>query len=533
MSIDGVDVGGLSLAAAESRLEQHLNELAVQRIELVTPRGRVPVTGEQLGLSARIDDAIEDARGRRGAWSRLTARLGIAGGIDVPLALAVDEAKVDDVVKDIARRVDLRARNARLRVNEDGVAVVPGRAGRAVDRDRLRELLASAPEPERVEVPVVERAPEIDDADAAEARDGAERLLRPVNVTLRGKRARLDTPLLREALTITPRNGELSLGLDRDVLAARLGPAFDAVTRDPRDARFVLTENGIEIVEHRNGTEVDLGALVQALIARTGGAVEATVKPVAPAITTRAAESMQITELISEFTTEHPCCAPRVTNIHRAARILDGTVIRPGGTFSLNEALGQRTRKKGFVLAPMIEQGRLKDAVGGGVSQVATTMYNAAFFAGLDLVEHTPHQFYISRYPMGREATVSWREPDLVIRNDWPAGILIDTETTDTSITIRLYSRKLGRRVTTTTGKPRNHRAASTIRIVDGSLAPGQTKVVQDGGIEGFDVSYTRKVFENGKVRRNETWTVHYIPEDTIVHVGPPPAPAKPAKADG
>ena len=143
-----------------------------------------------------------------------------------------------------------------------------------------------------------------------------------------------------------------------------------------------------------------------------------------------------------------------MTNIKRASELLDGTIILPGKEFSLNEALGKRTEQKGFVSAPQIFNGKFEDAVGGGISQVATTLFNAAFFSGIKLVEHRAHQFYISRYPMGREATVSWGGPELIFKNDWPAAILMKLEATDSGITVRFFSSKLGRRVTTTTGKP-------------------------------------------------------------------------------
>jgi vancomycin resistance protein YoaR len=135
-----------------------------------------------------------------------------------------------------------------------------------------------------------------------------------------------------------------------------------------------------------------------------------------------------------------------VLNIRRAAEEIDGTILDPGETFSMNEALGERTTAKGYVPAPMISNGRLVDSVGGGISQLATTLYNAAFFAGFDLVEHTPHSLYIDRYPMGREATVSWGGPELIFRNDKQASLLIKATATDTSITVRFYSSTLGRR---------------------------------------------------------------------------------------
>jgi vancomycin resistance protein YoaR len=149
-------------------------------------------------------------------------------------------------------------------------------------------------------------------------------------------------------------------------------------------------------------------------------------------------------ELVSKFTTRYPCCQGRVTNIRRAAVLLDGRVLQPGQRFSMNAALGKRTRARGFVAAPMISGGATVASVGGGISQVATTLFNAAFFAGLKLVAHRPHSLYISRYPMGREATISWGGPELIFDNDWPAPVWIQLRTTRTSISVLLYPRVWG-----------------------------------------------------------------------------------------
>jgi len=151
-------------------------------------------------------------------------------------------------------------------------------------------------------------------------------------------------------------------------------------------------------------------------------------------------EHLGITELISEFTTNHACCQNRVENIHRIADIVRGVVIEPGERFSVNDFVGPRTREKGFVSAGTIQQGHYKDDVGGGISQFATTMFNAAFFAGLELDDYKAHSIYISRYPYGREATLNYPDVDLAVINNTPYGILIWTAYTDTSITVQMYS---------------------------------------------------------------------------------------------
>jgi vancomycin resistance protein YoaR len=226
-------------------------------------------------------------------------------------------------------------------------------------------------------------------------------------------------------------------------------------------------------------------------------------------------------QVIAEFTTRYPCCQPRVTNIKRAVQILDGQRIAPGATFSLNEALGERTAERGFVPAPMISGGAFVESVGGGISQVATTLYNAAFFAGLDLVDHTPHSIYISRYPMGREATISWGGPELIFRNDWSAPIRIDARATNTSVRFRLFSLPLGRRIATKTAPAYSYVAPQTIYVQNRTLPPGTQRVRQSAGSAGFDVTYTRRVYEWSRLRSRERFHVRYQPQNAIIEVGP------------
>jgi len=150
-------------------------------------------------------------------------------------------------------------------------------------------------------------------------------------------------------------------------------------------------------------------------------------------------QELGVGDLLGEFTTEHPAGEDRVINIQRMADIVRGAVIEPGDTFSLNGYVGERTEGRGFVPAGVIYNGVFAEDVGGGVSQFATTLFNASFFAGLDFVQYQPHSIYIDRYPFGREATVSWPNVDLQIRNPNDAPVLIWTEFTGDSITVKLF----------------------------------------------------------------------------------------------
>lgn len=149
-----------------------------------------------------------------------------------------------------------------------------------------------------------------------------------------------------------------------------------------------------------------------------------------------------VAELVSEFTTEHPPGQARVVNIQRMADIVRGAVIDPGETFSLNGYVGQRTESNGFVSAGVIYEGEFSEDIGGGVSQFSTTLFNAAFYAGLDIPTHQAHTIYIERYPYGREATLNWPTIDLRITNPTSKPVLIWTEYEDDSITVKLFGTK-------------------------------------------------------------------------------------------
>ncbi len=203
--------------------------------------------------------------------------------------------------------------------------------------------------------------------------------------------------------------------------------------------------------------------------------------------------------LVSQYTTYHNCCAPRVNNIHLFADMVDEAVVSPGGTFSLNRRVGQRTVEKGFVEGGSLFDGYLTVSVGGGVSQFVTTFYNAVFWGGYEDVFHLPHSSYFHRYPEGIEATINWPDLDLVFRNDSSADVLIRTEYTDTSITVKFFGDNDGR---TVVGEWR-----------DGA---GRLEVVFEGGPQARVV--TAQISERTNIKEPpETW---YIPNSRLTVSG-------------
>lgn len=524
--VAGVDVSGLSPEEVERAVRyraQQLMSVPVVIARADAPGVKVEASRGSLGARPQIKRAVDEALEQRSIGGRVLARLGVAPTREVDLAFTLDQRKVNALVRRVSGQVNDPAVPARLKVTEDDIEVLPGKAGFGIDTIELRERIRELPT-DPIEVTLGPLEPPVSDEGAAAAREVALQVAAtPVDVTLQGRGVTIEPAVLRSALRFEPDPPDLRVALDPDVLYEDIASAFETRERPARDAQFVVSGSSVRLVPSRIGRRLDMEAIAAAIVDAPGTReVRARFEVSRPELTTKEAKALRITELVSEFSTPYNCCEPRVTNIQRAAEILDGQIIPAGNAFSLNDALGQRTEDRGFVEAPQIAGGKLEDAVGGGVSQVATTMYNAAFFAGLELVDHTPHQFYISRYPEGREATVSFGGPELVFVNDWPAGILINAIASDNAITIRFFSSLLGRRVETETGERRDYVEPEIKETVNPDLEPGERVVEQEMGGGGFTVDYTRKVWQGDDLRRDETFTWTYSPQDAYVEVGPP-----------
>jgi vancomycin resistance protein YoaR len=488
VTIDGIPVGGLS--ADEARRAVLASATPPTGAVVIERPGdsdfpvRVPYS--RLAPTPRANQAVAEAVKDPSLFGRVLAEVGLESGRDVSLRWRATPARARAVGAGVAKRVDTRGRAATVRVAGGTVVTTPARAGEAVDTVALERRIASLPA--TATVPVAPVAPLVSDADAARARAQALRLTADaVTVVGAGRTAQISPAQLRGALRFPVTTAGIRVALDPARMSAAVRPTFAAILRPARSAGFRVSGDSVSVTASRPGRAIAAKRLATRILAHKGRAdVRLPVTALAPARTTAQARSMRIRTLVSEFTTPYTCCPPRVTNLKRAAQILDGTIIPADARFSLNVALGERTTARGFVAAPQINAGKLEDAVGGGVSQMATTIFNAAFFAGLDLVQHTPHEFWITRYPPGREATVSWGGPELVVGNDWPAAILMKVSATDSGVTVRMYSSTLGRRVATTT-EPSDPTAGTA-----------------------FGVVYTRKVWRGATVRRDERWTWNY-----------------------
>lgn len=213
---------------------------------------------------------------------------------------------------------------------------------------------------------------------------------------------------------------------------------------------------------------------------------------------------------VSRFTTYHDCCEPRVHNIQLMARTLDGHVVYPGEVFSLNEVTGRRTAAKGYVEAPILCSSGYCSGVGGGTSQFGTTIFNAIFWGGYEEVSHRPHSIWITRYPVGIEATLLYPTLDVAFRNDTVTPVTIHTSYTSTSITVELWGNAGGWQMT---GYHPRGSKSSVIDVIDDGGADGrQVRGRVYGTVsasQGGYVRVERMITQNGQ-SETETWGWSY-----------------------
>lgn len=479
-AIAGVPVGGQTDDAIKRRLTR--TRRPPMRVKLTGAGRTLTVTPGQVGYRINVSATARRAldAGRHGllAGGPATVR-GLFTTRSLNVIEQVDEQRLDRAVARAARTFGRRPFPGALRFTAADPAITPDppRPGRRVDRPRLRRLLLHAfatgtstttPVPLRVTPPPSAAA-------VAQVAARADRyVMAPLTLAGAGAPITVTAAQLRHVLTLSTSGGRPLLGTtpgalrelvtqikqhaDRPGISARVtAPASGPILSDKGDVSWRPRPARVTVTGGRPGRMIDPAAAAAAITrAITAGRHQARLQTVpAPAAVT-ARQARRITALIGTFTTMYVPGQPRVQNIRRIARAVDGTLIPAGGQFSLNKIAGQRTRAKGYVPAPFIAEGNtLEPSVGGGVSQASTTIYNAAYFAGLQIDSHTPHSVYIPRYPAGRESTLNYGSIELLWTNDTRAPILVRATTTPTSITVRLYGNNGGRRVRATSSPRR------------------------------------------------------------------------------
>ena len=234
---------------------------------------------------------------------------------------------------------------------------------------------------------------------------------------------------------------------------------------------------------------------------------------------------MGIKGLVASYQTFYGGEANRIHNVQLVAHLVDGHVIAPGAVFSFNQTTGARTADKGFKEAPVIINGELQTGLGGGVCQVSTTVFNAAYEAGLPIVSRTNHALYISHYPQGRDATVNYPDIDLKFVNDTGHWLLLRTWVGASSLTVALYGTPVHRRVVSEAAPLKVAGAVPVKRVSDPALEQGE-EVVEESGEPPRTTSVHRLVYSpSGKLVLDTVFYSSYRGEPRVIRAGRKPKP--------
>ncbi len=529
--IAGVDVGGLAAADAVQLLQRRAQRLNGVPVTFVFGAHRFQLTPRALGIEVDWRQAVKTAQQQGGGFGIVRGYRRLELEVfpqDLVPRIRVYDAGLSYEVGLLGKAVDTPHREARLVRRGLHITIAPGSTGQVLDRRAARQLIvrslasfSRAP----VGLPVRVDAPTVTVASLTAAQQTASQIISaPVTLVAGPTRLRLPRWRLAKLLDLTT----LRLrDASADAYFARLEATVD---RAPVDATFAVDANGgIRVVPASPGVRLDVPKSEIRVLAAAKSAVDRTAKLAvavdSPKRSTEAARAMGISGTVGTYETIYGGDPNRIHNVQLVAHLVDGKLIAPGSTFSFNGATGERTAEKGFLVAPVIINGELQTGLGGGICQVSTTVFNAAFEAGLPITARTNHALFISHYPLGRDATVNYPDLDLKFVNDTGHWLLLRTFVGSSSLTVTLYGTPQHRRVESIAAPLTVVAPPPVTKTVDATLDPGAV-VVDDYGVPAQTTSVERKVYDpSGKLLSDVTWYSSYRAEPKIIRVGPKAKP--------
>ena len=528
-SVAGVDLAGVGHAEAVSSVQAAVLPSLGRVVELRAGGERLTVRPAELyALDAVATADAVVAASRRTEPERIAALVGLRE-VEVSPVLVERPEAVAAFLARIRSAGGKSATAATVAMEGTEPTVTPSLDGLRLDSARLlADVRSAAFEGGAVTARFVPSKARYSTADAERAADLARDVVgAPVYVFFEGRPLRtLATHELARLVEFEKRSGDFLVAFDQARLARVLGPAVGKHEERAVNARFQVVGDRVRVVPDRPGIGLDEEGAVAGVTAAAYSPdrriAEVRVAEVPAAVTAEQLSALGITRKVSSFTTDMGVSSSnRIWNVQLMADYIDGTIIEPGKTFSFNGVVGKRTAERGFREGQMIVGSLLLPSIGGGVCQTATTLFNNAFELGLPIVRRYNHSFYISHYPMGRDATVSWGGPDLVFKNDLGHALLIKSSYTSSTLTFTFYGTPTGRRVVASTSPQTNWRPPATSYAYDAYAPRGSIRTSSGSNQSGFDVTVKRTVFQDGKVLRKDAFASRYIPVGPTVVYGP------------
>jgi vancomycin resistance protein YoaR len=538
-TIAGMSVGGLSTDEAVARLNARYETLKTTPAVFTAGPRQWRIRPNEMVLEIDWRAAVETARRQGDGFApvRGLRRIGTRiFGADVTPRAQVFTAVLAHELDGMESRINRPQREAAIRFRGLQPELVRGATGRTLNREAASRLMVSSLvslDRTVTALPLRISQPEVTAADLAPVLARVRTAVSgPVRLTLGATRWRLPRWRIAKLLEL-PSNGTTALtigGADAKAFFKRFRAQVD---QKAVDAQFVvLSGDRVQVRPAQPGLQLDVAAAARAILAAalspTDRVARLVVEKSKPDRTTREARAMGITGRVAGYTTYYGGEPNRIHNVQLVARLIDGALIAPNTVFSFNGTTGERSADKGFLEAPVIINGELQTGLGGGVCQVSTTVFNAAYEAGLPIESRTNHALYIDHYPQGRDATVNYPDIDLKFRNDTGKWLLLRTFVGSSALTVKLYGTPQGRRVESETTPLEVTGPPSVKRIPDPAVWRGE-QVTEEGGQPSRRTSVTRRVYApNGKLMSETTWASWYRSEPQVIRYGTKPRPKAP-----
>jgi vancomycin resistance protein YoaR len=562
-SITGIDVSGMTEPEIRDALATTVEARESDPVTFTFEGEEHVLIPGEVGFRIDVDATVESAlgRGRAGLPGDVVTRLrAFRQPAELELIEVTDRDVITAWVDDLADELDRPEIRGGVTIDVEQVEVqrTMSQGEVVVDRVTTVQLATSAvraPGAQTFELPAATTDQPITDEEIIATAEDAERAL-AAPLLLSAEDASLElAPADLAALIEIEEQGDVPGAIDLELVVSP--ERVDEVIGELGAARFDITPTSASYSASRtppatfdaqlNATFRPVNASVQVEPGRVGRAFDPELA--APQLTelvragnreaqlrlaeveaefpTERAEELRPSHLIGTFTTYYTAGQVRNANIQLLADVIDGALVLPGEQFSINGISGERSCEKGYQPAGTIVRGELVDTCGGGTSQFGTTTFNAAFFAGVQLDQWRAHSWYISRYPIGREATLTYPQLDVKFTNNTEGAIIVKTAHTSTSVTVSLYGQPRATAVSARHSDRTRPRSFETEVRNTSELFQGQERVLQSG-TDGFTVTVTRIVELVGGGTEERTISTVYVPQTRIVERGTRPRPANP-----
>ena len=514
--VSGVSIGGMSTADAVATLDATLGKLSRRPIKVEAVGKEFVVKPKDAGLSFDAKATVASATGR--TFNPFVMVADLLGQSEVEPVVVVDEQALTSQISGISLAIDRPATEPSITIKDMTAELKPGKNGRALDVEATSAQLVDAllKEREPIAGSVVKVPPMVSQASAEESAALARSAIaNPITVTAGDASAKLKPKAIARSLSFTVVGDQLTPQIDGLVLQRALDGKLAGAEVPGRDASFKIVQGKPVVVPSVVGRGVSETELATAVVDVLGNeppdrTVTVTMAVREPAVTTEQARALGVTEQLSTFTQKFPYAAYRVQNIGQAARNVNGTLLLPGETFSMNDVMKERTEKNGYTVGFVVGSGGVfAEDLGGGVSAATTTVWTGAFFAGLERVSTQAHSIYISRYQPGLEATVAWGLFDMKFKNDTPNAVFITTAMTDTSMNVTFWGTKVYDEVKAEFG-PKQDVVPFTTIFDKSKTCLGQS------GMDGFTIDVDRVFMRDGQEVKRETITTNYRPAPKV-----------------